>query len=168
MNRVAKNSASANNSAGAVMAFDFGLKRIGVAIGSLELGIAHPVTTLQVETNIDRLAAVEKLVAEWCPTQFVIGEAQYESPVTNEPHPIAHLAKKFGNRLTEQYHLPVNYVNEFLTSAEAARQLQEQGIKMGRKRAQKVLLDAVSAQIILQAFFDEQQSQKNMKARDAA
>jgi putative holliday junction resolvase len=150
---------------GSVMAFDFGLKRIGVAVGDLELGIAHPVTTLNVATNVERLAAVEKLVAEWQPTQFVIGEAQYEDAVNNEPHPIAHLAKKFGNRLTEQYHLPITYVNEFLSSTEAASQLKEQGIT---GRAQKTQLDAVAAQIILQAYFDEQQTQKNMKARDAA
>jgi putative holliday junction resolvase len=155
--------------AATVMAFDFGLKRIGVAVGDLELGIAHPVTTLNVATNVDRLAAVEKLVAEWQPTQFVIGEAQYEDAVNNEAHPvahpIAHLAKKFGNRLTEQYHLPIRYVNEFLSSTEAASQLKEQGVT---GRAQKTQLDAVAAQIILQAYFDEQQTQKNMKARDAA
>jgi putative holliday junction resolvase len=150
---------------GSVMAFDFGLKRIGVAVGDLELGIAHPVVTLNVETNVDRLAAVKKLVAEWQPTQFVIGEAQYKDAANNEPHPIAHLAKKFGNRLTEQYHLPITYVNEFLSSTEAASQLKAQGIT---GRAQKTQLDAVAAQIILQAYFDEQQTQKNMKARDAA
>jgi putative holliday junction resolvase len=155
--------------AATVMAFDFGLKRIGVAVGDLELGIAHPVTTLNVATNVERLTAVEKLVAEWQPIQFVIGEAQYEDTVNNEAHPvahpIAHLAKKFGNRLTEQYHLPITYVNEFLSSTEAASQLKEQGIT---GRAQKTQLDAMAAQIILQAFFDEQQTQKNMKARDAA
>lgn len=159
--------------AATVMAFDFGLKRIGVAVGDLELGIAHPVTTLNVETNVERLAAVEKLVTEWQPTQFVIGEAQYEDASNSEPHPmahpgghpVAHLAKKFGNRLTEQYHLPIIYVNEFLSSTEAASQLKAQGIT---GRAQKTQLDAVAAQIILQAYFDEQQTQKNMKARDAA
>ena len=150
---------------GSVMAFDFGLKRIGVAVGDMELGIAHPVTTLNVETNVERLAAVEKLVAEWQPIQFVIGEPQYENAVNNEAHPIAHLAKKFGNRLTEQYHLPITYVNELLSSTEAASQLKAQGIT---GRAQKTQLDAVAAQIILQAYFDEQQTQKNMKARDAA
>ncbi len=151
--------------AATVMAFDFGMKRIGVAVGDIELGIAHPVTTLKVETNVERLAAVGKLVAEWQPTQFVIGEAQHESPTNDEAHPIAHLAKKFGNRLTEQYHLPITYVNEFLSSTEAASQLKAQGIT---GRAQKSQLDAVAAQIILQAYFDEQQTQKNMKARDAA
>ena len=150
---------------GSVMAFDFGLKRIGVAVGDMELGIAHPVTTLNVETNVERLAAVEKLVAEWQPIQFVIGKPQYEDAANNEAHPIAHLAKKFGNRLTEQYHLPITYVNELLSSTEAASQLKAQGIT---GRAQKTQLDAVAAQIILQAYFDEQQTQKNMKARDAA
>ena len=140
-----------------VLAFDFGEKRIGVAVGDSSIGLAHPVTTLQVESNVERMAAVEKLVAEWRPGLFVIGEPHHED---GKPHEIAHLARKFGNRLKERFRVPVEYVNEFLSSSEAAAQLRAQGVT---GRAQKQMLDAVAAQVILQSFFNEQN-----KARNAA
>ena len=152
-----------------ILAFDFGEKRIGVAVGDTGIGLAHPVTTLHVESNAERMAAVEKLVAEWRPSQFVVGEPHYED---ERPHEIAHLAKKFGNRIKERFRLPVEYVNEFLSSSEAGAQLREQGIN---GRAQKEMLDAVAAQVILQAWFDDRISDKTNdksnqqnKARNAA
>ena len=138
-----------------ILAFDYGEKRIGVAVGNAGIGLAHPVTTLQVETNAARMAAVDALVAEWQPTRFVVGEPHYED---ERPHEIAHLAKKFGNRIKERFRLPVEYVNEFLSSSEAGAQLREQGIT---GRAQKEMLDAVAAQVILQAYFNEQNRARN-------
>jgi putative holliday junction resolvase len=134
---------------GAVLAFDFGERRIGVAVGDAALGIAHPVTTLHAESNADRLAAVALLVKEWQPVQFVVGEPCFDDAAT--PHPVAHLARKFGNRLREQFKLPVVYVNETLSSSEAASQLAAQGV---RGREQKAMIDAAAAQVILQSYFD--------------
>ena len=143
-------------SATTVLAFDFGERRIGVAVGDLLLRIAHPLTTLQVATNAERLAAVEKLVAQWQPAAFVIGEPHFEEPRIDDqgtaiPHPIALLAKKFGNRLHENFRLPVHYINEFLSSHEASGALTAQGVT---GRAQKNDLDAAAAQVILQSYFD--------------
>ena len=133
-----------------VMAFDFGEKRIGVAVGNLAIGAASALTTIHAESNVDRLAAVAALVREWQPAQLVVGEPAYQD---GAPHPIAHLAKKFGNRLQENFKLPVVYVNETLTSIDAARLLTGQGIKGSR---QKEKIDAVAAQVILQSWFDQQ------------
>ncbi len=161
--------AAGSTAAQTVLAFDFGEKRIGVAVGNTGIGLAHPVTTLQVESNAERMAAVDKLVAEWQPVQFVIGEPHYED---ERPHEIAHLAKKFGNRIKERFRLPVAYINEFLSSSEAGAQLRAQGI---HGRAQKPMLDAVAAQVILQAWLDQRAGNKTNdntnepdKARNAA
>jgi putative Holliday junction resolvase len=135
-----------------ILGFDFGEKRIGVAVGNTVTSHAEPLTTLHVESNRDRLDAVAKLVAEWQPSRFVIGEASHSSDLPeSEPHPIAHLAHKFGNRLHENFRLPVVYVNEFLTSAAAEQSLSVRGIK---GIAQKEHIDAVAAQIILQSYLD--------------
>ena len=139
-----------------ILGFDFGKKRIGVAVGNTVTSHAEPLTTLHVESNRDRLDAVGKLVAEWQPSRFVIGEASHADSVLGNtpgkaPHPIAHLAHKFGNRLHENFHLPVVYVNEFLTSAAAEQTLSARGIK---GIAQKEHIDAVAAQIILQSYLD--------------
>lgn len=155
---------------GAVLAFDFGIKRIGVAVGERAIGIAHPVTTLYVETNIERLDAVAALVSEWRPALFVVGEPQHMiEQDTDKPHPLAPLVKKFGNRLKEKFKLPVVYVNETLSSSEASAQLASQGV---RGRAQKPELDAAAAQVILQSYFDEEHRRHNkeklLKAQHAA
>lgn len=146
-----------------VMGFDFGLKRIGVAVGDTVIGIAHAIDTIHAESNADRMNAVDVLVKEWQPALLVIGEPTYENGV--DPHPVAHLARKFGNRLKERHRLPVAYVNEFLSSQEASSQLAEQGIK---GRAQKAQLDAAAAQVILQSYFDTLRTAQILKARDAA
>lgn len=132
-----------------ILAFDFGEKRIGVAVGNTISGEARPLTTLHVESNQDRLTAVSRLVSEWQPARFVVGEPTHED---GRPHEVAHLARKFGNRLKENFRLPVEYVNEFLSSVEAERLLAERGI---RGMAQKEHLDAVAAQVILQNYLDE-------------
>lgn len=132
-----------------VMGFDFGEKRIGAATGNIAIGVATPLTTLAVESNADRLAAVGKLFAEWQPALFVIGQPHHAD---DQPHEIAHLAKKFGNRLQENFKRPVVYVDETLSSMEASRTLVEHGIT---GREQKGKLDAFAAAVILQSWLDE-------------
>ncbi len=140
---------SAASTAETILGFDFGEKRIGVAVGNTVTSQAQALTTLHVESNAARLGAVEKLVNEWQPASFVIGQPEHAD---GKPHDVAHLAKKFGNRLTEKFRLPVTYINETLSSAEASRMLTARGIK---GIAQKTEIDAVAAQVILQSYLDE-------------
>ena len=135
-----------------ILGFDFGEKRIGVAVGNTVTSQAQALTTLHVESNAARLGAVEKLVNEWQPASFVVGQPEHSD---GTPHEIAHLAKKFGNRLAEKFRLPVAYVNETLSSAEASSILGARGVK---GIAQKAEIDAVAAQVILQSFLDERSS----------
>ena len=100
-----------------ILGFDFGEKRIGVAVGNTITSQAQALTTLHVESNAARLGAIEKLVAEWQPAGFVVGQPEHTD---GQPHEVAHLAKKFGNRLKEKFCLPVEYVNETLSSNEAS------------------------------------------------
>ena len=133
---------------GTALGFDFGLKRIGVASGEHLLGIAHPLTTLNVESNEDRFNQIAKLVDEWEPSTLVVG-----LPLTldGEEHEVTLLCKKFARRLDGRFGLPVVMIDERLSSAEASQSLKEIGIS-GRK--QKPLLDQIAAQVILQSYFD--------------
>lgn len=131
-----------------ILAFDFGEKRIGVAVGNTVTRTATALVTLEVESNADRLTAVAELVREWQPARFVIGEPRHEDAT---PHPVAHLAKKFGNRLREHFRLPVDFEDETLSSIAAAESLDRAGV-FGEKRRGK--LDAAAAQIILQRYLD--------------
>jgi putative Holliday junction resolvase len=134
---------------GTLLAFDFGTKRIGVAVGNSFSGTAQPLTTLHGEQNEQRFNAIGSLILEWQPVALVVG-----LPCNDDgtPHEMTRLCNRFANRLKGRFALPAILVDERYTSAAASSQLNEAGIR-GIK--QKPLLDQVAAQHILQAYFDE-------------
>lgn len=135
---------------GTALAFDFGERRIGVAVGEPLLGIAHPLTTIQAQTTDDRFAAIARLLDEWRPAQLVVGLPTHAD---GSPHAMTQLARRFARRLKGRYGLPVWLVDERHTSLVAESLLEEAGLK-GRR--QKPVLDQVAAQAILQAWFEQQ------------
>jgi putative holliday junction resolvase len=134
--------------AGTVLAFDFGEKRIGVATGETMLKVAHPLTTINAEENEAKFTQIGALIAEWRPSLLVVGLPMH---MDGESHLLTQLSKKFAQRLEGRFNLPVQMIDERLSSAEASQNLNAAGIK-GIK--QKAMLDAVAAQSILQSYFD--------------
>ena len=134
---------------GTFLAFDFGTKRIGVAVGNSISGTAQPLTTLRGEQNEQRFAAIGALIREWQPAALVVGLPSNDD---GTPHELTRLCRRFAQRLKGRFDLPIILVDERYTSAAASSQLAEAGIR-GIK--QKPLLDQVAAQQILQAYFDE-------------
>ncbi|HSM97540.1 MAG TPA: Holliday junction resolvase RuvX [Gallionella sp.] len=134
---------------GTYLAFDFGTKRIGVAVGNSVTQTAQPLVTLHGEENDKRFHAIEALIREWRPALLVVG-----LPCNDDgtPHEMTRLSRRFANRLKGRFGLNVVLVDERYTSATASMQLNEAGIR-GIK--QKSVLDQVAAQQILQAYFDE-------------
>ncbi len=129
------------------MAFDFGERRIGVAVGDLEIGIAHPLETIEIRKDSDRLGLIEPLVAEWCPVLFIVG-----LPVNTDgtEHKLNSAVCLFGEALTREFGISSRMIDERYTSAEASSILRDAGVR-GRK--QKAYLDQVAAQTILEDFF---------------
>ncbi len=134
---------------GTFMAFDFGTKRIGIAIGNSVSATAQPLTTINNETNAIRFGAIGALIREWQPAALVVG-----LPCNDDgtPHEMTALSRRFANRLKGRFDLPTLLVDERYTSAAASATLDDLGIH-GRK--QKSLIDQYAAQQILQAYFDE-------------
>src|SRR5690242_9103305 len=94
-----------------VLAFDFGLKRIGVAVGEPELGTAHPLPPIAAP-GFD---CISKLITEWRPAQLVIG-----LPIAaNGEHALARRVERFARQLEGRFHLPVTRVDERFSSVEA-------------------------------------------------
>src|SRR5436190_3326487 len=121
-----------------VLAFDFGLKRIGVAVGEPEIGTAHPLPPIAAP-GFD---AISRLVSEWQPAQIVVG-----LPIAaNGEHPLARRVERFARQLEGRFRLPVARVDERYSSVEAESRLR--GVK--RKS-----IDSVAAQLLLQQYFDE-------------
>lgn len=133
---------------GTVLGFDFGERRIGVAIGEHMLGIAHPLLTIDTEATDMRFTQIAALIAEWQPTTLIVG---LPLSIDGEEHALTLLSKKFARRLDGRFGIPVVMIDERFTSAEASQSLNEIGI--GGRR-QKPMLDQVAAQHILQSYFD--------------
>lgn len=134
---------------GTVLAFDFGRKRIGVAVGNTALKLAHPLTTLHGEKNDQRFAAIHALIEEWQPVLLVVGLPFHSDGAAHE---MTHLCQRFARRLTDRFNIQTRLVDERYTSRTASAALHQAGVS-GRK--QKPILDQVAAQHILQSFFDE-------------
>ena len=133
---------------GTVLAFDFGEKRIGIAVGEHLLASASPLMTIDNESNDIRFQVITKLVSEWQPRLLVVG---LPLSLDGTEHAVSQLCKKFARRLNGRFNLPVMLVDERYSSLEASQRLNEAGV---RGRAQKEMLDQVAAQTILQSYFD--------------
>jgi putative Holliday junction resolvase len=130
-----------------VLAFDFGEKRIGVAVGDLELRIPHPLSTISAEDNATRFAEIGKLVAEWKPVKLVVGLPMHAD---GAEHEVSRLARRFANRLEGRFGVATVLVDERLTSVAAESRLREAGVRGERLKAS---LDAAAAGEILAAYF---------------
>lgn len=133
---------------GTVLAFDFGERRIGVAVGEHLIQSANPLTTIDDESNDVRFARISTLIQEWQPALLVVGMPLSLDGAETE---MTQLCKKFARRLNGRFNLPVALIDERYSSAEASQMLNESGI---RGRAQKEMLDQVAAQTILRSYFD--------------
>lgn len=134
---------------GTVLAFDFGEKRIGVAIGETLLAQAHPLTVLHASNSDEaRLAEIGKLIREWQPVQLVLGLPTHAD---GTPHAMTERCQGFAEALSQHFKLPVALTDERLTSRDAESRLRETG---RNSKTMKPLLDAVAAQLILQTWFD--------------
>lgn len=143
---------------GTVMGFDFGTVRIGVAIGETVTGLAHPLTLISSEPIAQRFEQIGALLAEWQPNQLVVGLPTH---LDGAEHEMTQRCRRFGNQLHGRFNLPVTWVDERLSSAEAERRLEQAGQSA---RSAKLHVDAVAAQILLQQWLDQQTARTDNQA----
>jgi putative Holliday junction resolvase len=132
-----------------LLAFDFGERFLGVAVGDTEVGMAHPLASIDARAAAARFRAVAEFIAEWKPTRLVVG-----LPLTldGEAHDVTRKAERFARQLQGRFGLPVTMQDERLSSVEAESRLRAIG-RGGRRH--KDLAHPVAAQVILQAYLDE-------------
>ena len=132
-----------------VLAFDFGKKFTGVAVGESSIGVAHPLGLIAAEGSAARMDEAAALVAEWMPGALVVG---LPLSMDGTEHELTRRCRRFARQLEARFNLPVKLVDERLSSAAAEEALRAVG-KGGRKH--KLRAHQVSAQIILQSYFDD-------------
>jgi putative holliday junction resolvase len=133
-----------------VIAFDFGMRNIGVAVGNVATKNSQALITLKAKDGIPQWSEIEALILEWQPQQLLVGLPlnMDGSDAEFAPH-----ARKFANRLREKYKLPVTHVDERLTSFEAKQLAVSQGYSYNHKDKP---VDAIAARIILESWLNSQ------------
>lgn len=121
-----------------LLAFDYGIKRLGVATGSRFSGNAEPLKSIHLEGDA-RFEAIAKLIKEWQPEGLVVGVPFHPD---GAEHEITLRARRFGRQLKGRFRLPVFEVDERYTSVEAE--------SMGARD-----IDSAAAALILEQFFRE-------------
>lgn len=143
---------------GVILAFDFGTHRIGVAVGEMMLGSARPLTTIAAAANDPRFTAIAALIAEWRPARLLVG---LPLSLSGDEHEMSARCRRFARQLEGRYGLPVELVDERLTSAAADEDLRRQGHDW---RARRQAVDAAAAALILQDYFDRHHGQAALRS----
>lgn len=131
------------------LGFDFGERRIGVAVGNDLTETANPLTAIEATNDEARFNAIATLVRDWTPCAFVVGLPAHPD---GKPHAMTARCEKFARQLTGRFALPAHLVDERYTSVDAARALS--GSKLTGQRKKKAI-DAEAAAQILRRFFVE-------------
>ena len=133
-----------------VLAFDFGTKSIGVAVGQEITGTASPLAALKARDGIPDWNVIEKLYEEWQPQLVVVGLPLNMDGTEQE---VTQRAKKFANRLHVRFKVAVDLCDERLTTTDAKSMLFELG---GYKKLTKEKIDSVSACVIFTSWVENQ------------
>jgi putative Holliday junction resolvase len=135
-----------------ILAFDFGTRRLGVASGDTLTRTARTLTTLDCARGIP-WDAIDRLVAEYAPAQFVVG-LPYNMDGT--PTLLTDASRAFGTDLKNRYRTTVALVDERLSSREAEAQLRAaRAAGLRRRRTTHADVDMVAARILLLRWFDD-------------
>lgn len=122
-----------------ILGFDFGLKRIGVAVGNTGVRQAQPLTILTEATNDARFAAIGKLIEEWNPARCIVGLPLHPD---GAEHEMTQRCRRFANQLQGRFGVSTVLIDERYSSAVIVHQRGER-------------IDDQAAAIILQQYFDQ-------------
>ena len=125
-----------------VMSFDFGLKRIGVAVGNLLIKQAQALTIIDAATNAAKFTAIGTLIDEWQPSTIVVGLPLHPD---GAEHEMTLRCRRFANQITGRFGVATVLLDERYTSA-----------VLSASRGEHV--DSQAAALILQQFFDTHES----------
>lgn len=134
------------------LAFDFGLRRTGVAAGQSVTASAAPVTVLKMTDGVPDWGLIDGLIKEWQPQRLVVG---LPYTMQGDEQDITRRARAFAAELEKRYPCPVLTIDERLSSKEAEARLRELR-QQGRRRVRREDIDCAAACVILESWFHSQ------------
>ncbi|MBL1277278.1 MAG: Holliday junction resolvase RuvX [Ectothiorhodospiraceae bacterium] len=129
-----------------LLGFDYGLKRIGVAVGQELTGTATALCTVRANDGKPDWDEITRLIGQWQPDEVVVGLPLNMDGSGSE---LSRRAQRFGNQLNGRYNLRAHFMDERLSSLQAAEELQGKSRKI-----QAADIDKVAAKIILESWLE--------------
>ena len=130
-----------------LLAFDYGKKKIGVAVGQTLTRTSTPLTTINAKRKVPDWNAINSLINQWKPDAFVVGLPLNMDGTEQE---ITIHAKRFANQLQGRYGIPVHTSDERLSTREAYDRLIQHGLS--------TTPDSIAAQIILEDWLTQNET----------
>ena len=131
---------------GVYLGFDFGYKRIGVAVGQRLTCSASPLSTLNAKMGVPDWNSVGKIITQWSPEALIVG---VPTCIDGSELYTTSAARRFAKQLRKHFSLPVHLVDERLSTVEARGQLFEQG---GYRKIKQTEVDSIAACVILEQW----------------
>ena len=126
-----------------LLCFDLGLKRIGVAVGQTVTSTANPLETIKTINNKPDWQQISHIIEQWQPNRLIVG---HPLQMDDNKQTMTEHAEHFVRQLQGRYHLPVEMVDERLSSYEARQRIKS-----------TYNVDPIAAQVILETWFSEQE-----------
>jgi len=143
---------SSTSRSGRILAFDFGLRQIGVAVGSIPFATSEPLTVLPAREGQPNWTSVADLIEEWQPQVILVGDPLNMDGSTSE---LGRRAKKFAQRLHGRFGVDVTMVDERLTSFAVKSEQREAGHRGDFRRDP---VDSLAAELILRDWLNSRQT----------
>lgn len=134
---------------GTLIAFDFGTRSIGTAVGQRITGTARPLAALKAQEGTPDWNLIERLLKEWQPEAVIVG---LPLNMDGTEQLLTAKARKFANRIHGRFGVKIILHDERLSTVEARAGLFEQG---GFRALNKGKIDSASAVVILESFFEQ-------------
>ena len=154
---------SLNKGQRTLLGFDFGTKRIGIAIAQEITGTANPLTTVTAIKHKPDWESISRIITEWRPDLLVVGLPLH---MDGSEQPMTQAARRFSNQLNGRYQIPVALMDERLSSNEAESILNEQSGFRSTVFQDKAQIDMISAQLILQSWMSLQKNEAAQQQTD--
>lgn len=131
---------------GLYLGFDFGYKRIGVAVGQALTKSASPLNTILAKAGVPNWSEIAGLIKKWRPTGLIVG---LPTRIDGQEQYTTQAARDFAQSLSERFELPTYLVDERLTTVAARTELYTQG---GYRKIIQTQVDSIAACIILEQW----------------
>ncbi|BBR57497.1 Holliday junction resolvase RuvX [Klebsiella sp. WP4-W18-ESBL-05] len=134
---------------GTLLAFDFGTRSIGVAIGQRITGTARPLAAIKAQDGTPDWNIIARLLKEWQPETVIVG---LPLNMDGTEQPLTARARNFANKIHGRFGVPITLHDERLSTVEARAGLFEHG---GFRALNKSSVDSASAVVILESYFEQ-------------